>query len=108
MTEWKYILAEDGKTPIIEPDVIKWARWFEKSNRRVAFDQIGSTEISTVFLGIDHRFHSGGPPILWETMIFHSNFEELQHYQERYTSWEDAVKGHHRAVLLVMEKQPKQ
>lgn len=104
MSEHKYILAEDGKTPVAEPDVIKWATWFETADRRVGFEQIGPVKVSTVFLGIDHdfSFHSDQPAILWETMIFGAT-GELEHYQERYTSYEDALRGHVRAVNLVIE-----
>lgn len=102
MNEWKYILAEDGRTPIAEPDVMKWAIWLEKANRRVGYDEIGSVKVSTVFLGLDHRWspHSHEPPILWETMIFGAT-GELADYQERYTSYEDALAGHHVAVQEV-------
>jgi hypothetical protein len=63
-----YTLTSHGK-PTREYHVGKWNRWFESADRRVAVDTIGESRISTVFLGIDHSFH-GGPPILWETMIF--------------------------------------
>src|SRR6266481_6098484 len=65
-----YILDGSGN-PIFEPDVIKWAQWFEKTEcRRVAKERIGDSEISTVFLGLDHNFGAEGPPVLWETMVF--------------------------------------
>ena len=64
-----YILDADGN-PRPEPDVIKWATWFEKGNRIVKQDQIGEVWVSTVFLGLDHDFTGKGPPILWETMTF--------------------------------------
>lgn len=55
--------------------------------------------VSTVFLGIDHRFwNTEDKPILWETMIFGG---EHDGYQERYTSHEDALAGHERALNLV-------
>ena len=52
--------------------------------------------VSTVFLGIDHSFGEG-PPILWETMIFDGPHDQ---FQERYTSKEEAIAGHERAMLL--------
>jgi hypothetical protein len=66
----KYILDENG-VPRQEPDLIKWAKWFENhGDRRVAETTVGEVWISTVFLGIDHNFSGEGPPILWETMTF--------------------------------------
>lgn len=94
----RYIL-EDG-IPVLEPDLLKWAKWFENAeeNRRVAWTEIGDIKVSTVFLGIDHNFFGGGAPILFETMIFGGEHDE---YQERYYTLEEAVIGHEKAVSLV-------
>lgn len=54
--------------------------------------------VSTVFLGFNHAPLGSGTPILWETMIFGGQHSE---YQERYTSHEDALAGHQRALELV-------
>lgn len=54
-------------------------------------------EVSTVFLRHNHAF-MGGPPILWETMIF-GPIMDLD--QWRYYSPEEATVGHHNAVRLV-------
>ena len=73
-----------------------WARWFERSNRRVDSTEVGQYRVSTVFLGLDHSF--GGPaPLLFETMIFplESMSEE---FCQRYATWEEAVAGHQEAV----------
>jgi hypothetical protein len=64
-----YILDDDGN-PRPEPNLIKWAMWFEKTDRSVAQTKIGEAVVSTVFLGVDHNFNPTGPPILWETMVF--------------------------------------
>ncbi|MFQ5741970.1 MAG: hypothetical protein ACE5HV_00095 [Acidobacteriota bacterium] len=69
MSTDKYIL--DGRTSILEPDLIKWAEWFE-ANRgacRVARDEIGEAVVSTIFLGMDHQL-GDGPSILFETLVF--------------------------------------
>lgn len=72
----------------------QWSRMFEDLElRSVAQDDVGDTHISTVFLGIDHNWGSG-PPLLFETMIFGS--DDL--LWERYTTWEEAEKGHAAAV----------
>ena len=89
-----YIL-KDGQP--VKAELLVWAKWFEKSERTVAKDEIGKVLVSTVFLGLDHRFGSG-PPVLWETMIFGGEHND---FQERYTSVEDALEGHKHAVELV-------
>jgi len=63
---------------------------------------VGPFLVSTVFLGIDHNW-GGGPPLIFETMIFNQGPESErpwhEEYQERYSTWEQAEAGHARAVL---------
>ncbi|MEI6177668.1 MAG: hypothetical protein WCS43_12315 [Verrucomicrobiota bacterium] len=56
----KYTLNENG-TPVHEPDLKKWASWFQTADRKVALETIGETKVSTVFLGLDHNFTGEGP-----------------------------------------------
>ena len=58
---------------------------------------IRSVWISTVWLGLDHNLWSGGPPLIYETMVFPGGtYREL--YCERYATEEQARAGHERAV----------
>lgn len=69
----------------------EWGAWREDFSRSiVAKDRIGDVEVSTVFLGLDHGY-SGGPPVLFETMIFGG---PMTHYQWRYRTWERAAAWH--------------
>ncbi len=88
-----YIL--DGHKVIEEPDISKWAQWFQVGDRVVKKttlqDKEGiSVKISTVFLGLDHSF-SDGPPLLFETMVFGG---ELDQEMDRCTTWDEAVIMH--------------
>jgi hypothetical protein len=95
MTERYYILVNHEAQP--EPDLLKWADWFNKpANRKVAKTQIGSRLVSTIFLGIDHRFLGNGPPLLFETMIFGP--DRSDDYQERCSTWQEAEEQHARAI----------
>ena len=95
----KYTLDENGN-PVFEPDLIKWAKWIESEKRTVANETVGDSKISTVFLGIDHAF-DGGPPVLWETMVFGG---ELDQHQERCGgSQPQAQKMHNRMVQMVKD-----
>ena len=71
MTNNKYVLNDKGE-PVLEPDLITWAQWFETSwpARNVAREEVGDYVVSTVFLGLDHQFGDDGPPLVWETMVF--------------------------------------
>lgn len=83
-----YIL--EGKIPKQCDDISEWARQFQTQNRIVEQTKIGNVKISTVFLGVDHSF-DGGKPLLFETMIFGGDEDG---YQERYSTWDEAVIGH--------------
>ena len=55
--------------------------------------------VSTVWLGIDHRFGEG-PPLIFETMIFPSKdglLHELD--QDRYSTETEAIVGHKAMVV---------
>jgi hypothetical protein len=90
-----YILDADNH--VIGVDVVTWGRWWaEFTNRSVGMTQITSEiEVSTVFIGVDHRHYGKGPPLLFETMIFGG---PLDGHQWRYASWDDAEAGHAAAV----------
>ncbi len=78
MNPRNYILDDKGN-PVIERDLVTWARWMENfQNRRVADERIGDSRISTVFLSLDHNWSGVGPPVLWETMVFGGKLNEEQ------------------------------
>ncbi|MHC1766128.1 MAG: hypothetical protein AB9869_17810 [Verrucomicrobiia bacterium] len=77
----------------------EWADAEKGESWRVSFDQVGSLEVSTVFLGIAH---SGLPasmqhkekPDLFETMVF--GMPET--VAVRYKTWAEAEQGHRQIV----------
>lgn len=91
----KYIL--DGKKAVPEPNLMKWAQWFESADRVVKQEMIGDVKVSTVFLGLDHSFGEGGP-MLFETMIFGGKHDEDQ---DRCSTWEQAEEMHQKAINKV-------
>ena len=107
----KYIL--DGhKAVLCDDDLMKWAKWLETTDRKVARTDIPVPQwkyllgkifkikkyepirISTVFLGLNHCFREG-TPLLFETMVFGGKLDEEM---ERYSTWEEAEEGHKRWV----------
>lgn len=96
-----YILNDDHT--VRKAELMEWARAFEDmSKRRVALDKVGGASISTVFLGLDHSF-GGGPPLIFETLI-----QGGEHDQDmwRYSTWDEAVEGHKKAVSLARQSEP--
>lgn len=104
MSNW-YIL-DNNHNPISKP-VLEAAKWIEDNpNRKVVkqdrFEDENGVEIfvSTVFLSLDHAWNSP-TPVLWETMIFGGEHDQ---YQERYSSYKDALEGHEKAITLITKK----
>lgn len=97
----RYIL--EGHTPVLCPGLLKWGRWFESADRQVAETIQGDVRVSTVFLGLDHNHWGRGPPILFESMAFvgHDSVD-----LNRYSTWEEAEKGHRRMVAKVFKATP--
>jgi hypothetical protein len=62
---------------------------------------LGEVQVSTVFLGLDHNFGFGRKPLLFETMIFGGKHDQ---YQERYSTYKEAEKGHAVALELAMRE----
>jgi len=64
---------------------------------------VGDYVVSTVDLGLDHSF-GDGPPLYYETMIFKKKDDEIDwggEYQERYSTEEQAIIGHQKAIEYV-------
>lgn len=94
----KFYLLDENKKPY-EVSLQESYKIYDDPNMKITKqDKIGDILVSTVFLGMDHSYEKQGNPILWETMIFGG---EHDLYQERYSSHEDALIGHQRALDLV-------
>lgn len=97
-----YILDKNGK-PRSELNLFKWAEWFEDfENRMVKQSFIGELCVSTVFLALDHRVGKKGPPILWETIVFSPQGNELD--CDRCSGNREQAEAMHELMLLKWTK----
>ncbi len=65
----------------------------------VGDDTVNGLRISTVFLGLCHNFNpNNNVPIVFETMVFNN---DSVIYMARYTTWDEAIAGHKRAIQWV-------
>ncbi len=119
----KYIL-ENGEPKKVD-DPIEWATWFGTAARAQRQDVMAlrrrrpgssrkrlrhwcrqkgepvhfeSVMVSTIFLGLDHNFFEGGPPVLWETMVFGG---EQDRAMWRYSDREEALRLHEEVVEAI-------
>lgn len=88
-------ILDDAGNIVLTSDIIAWAKWFETADRHVGKTEVGDSVVSTVFLGVDHSFSAGGPPLWYETMIFGKGFEDEQW---RYSTKEEAQEGHRKPL----------
>ena len=93
-----YVLDENNN-PVPAEDSIAFKARRNNSNRIIGRTNIGDVLISTVFLTIDHNFSGIGDPILFETMIFGG---KNYGYQERYSTYKEAIAGHEKAVRAII------
>ena len=77
----------------------EWALLFEDTAaRRIGYDETPSGHlVSTVWLGLDHRFGEG-PPLIFETMVFGPAESGHDLECERYSTEEEAKEGHARIL----------
>lgn len=96
MSEW----YDRNGEPI--PDLIAWAKKLEDpAYKRVAETTLPDGKwISTVWLGIDHRFGGDCPPLIFETMVFPSKDDMGDLDCDRYSTEAEALAGH----ALMVEK----
>lgn len=72
-------------------------RFGDMEYKRVAFDKVGEVEVSTVWLGLNHRFNEG-PPLIFETMVFGGPMDQECN---RYSTETEALAGHAHMVAVV-------
>jgi len=96
-----YILDENKNTRKVSDE--EFLEWNSRNTeaRRIALDELGGMTISTVFLGLDYSWDGSG--VVFETMVF-AKGSPLDQYQERYTTHEEALAGHAKAVSMVREE----
>lgn len=98
-----YILDGHDAVPC---NMERWSVWFQDADRRVALTETSLFTISTVFLGMDHSFGTGGDPLIFETMVFDkgsTNEAENVPFDTcvLYSTWDEAEEGHQTMVGMV-------
>jgi hypothetical protein len=91
-----YLLDDDHKPYQVTFEVYCQEYW--ESQRQVALTQNETVMVSTIFLGLDHRFFNDGPPILFETMVFGGPYDE---FQDRTCTWDEALEAHKEICAVV-------
>lgn len=114
--------SEPRETPVQLRERLKSVRFYDLSGQQISHDEwaamcveglphvgdnlIEGVHVSTVLMGIDHDFlGESSRPVIFETMIFCTDTplegSDLDHYQVRYCTREQAARGHEIACALV-------
>ena len=83
---------------VVEATMEEWSRDRAHRDHIVAQWTLGDVFVSTVFLGLDHRFGGKGPPQFFETMVFEG---PCHGHQERCSTWAEAEAQHERVCAMV-------
>ena len=97
MKEEYYILEGKTTQPV---NFLTWIMWFEKADRQIFRDTFGNIIVSTIFLGLDYNWGEG-ELLLFETIILGG---ELDGERQRYSTYEEAEKGHEAMVESVKDE----
>lgn len=91
-----YILADRVPVPA---DLHTWGLFMnDDANVIVKQEDIGALWVSTVFLGLDHNFSCKGPPLVFETKIFHA--DDGNTYADQCSTWLEAERMHAHGVSV--------
>lgn len=80
---------KDGSPLTLE----QWCEKYTEENKRIALTELPSgNRVSTIWLGLDHRYGEGAP-LIFETMVFPADsFSDLD--ADRYSTLAQAEAGH--------------
>jgi len=91
------VYDKEGK-PI--KNMLEWEELLRDFNyKRIALTNLPwGGKVSTVWLGLDHNWRLTGPPIIFETMVFDEDGKGNDLDMDRYSTLEEAIKGHEEMV----------
>lgn len=85
----------------------EWVNLFTPDYKRVAETTLpNGVYVSTVWLGLNHRYTDDGPPLIFETMAFENSDFGRDLRQDRYATEEEALKGHEEMVEWAFKWSP--
>ena len=110
-----YIL-DDEHNPIKVNNLLGLINWFwiaakndsegkgKKPTLRVALTELrDGRRVSTIFSALDYNCGSG-KPLLFETKVYKKDSDPKRQLIERYSTWDEAKKGHKRIVKKLRDE----
>ena len=80
-------------------DFMEWAKLLEDKDYKIIKQQVltNGKFVSTVYLGLNHNYGEG-KPLIFETMVFPKKGDYQDLDTDRYSTLEEAKKGHQKLV----------
>ena len=94
----KHYILDVNNNPVASSEH-DWAKWFATQNRVIRRTETDNGIVSTVFTGLASRNNG---PFLWETLIMGGT---MNGEMDRYSSHDDAVKGHWSYVKKILNQE---
>ena len=90
-----------GRPPVKCSDLMEWSKKSNNTGRQVGYSVVQDVVVSTVFLCLDHSWKEEDGPILFETMVFGGDEDQMQ---VRYRTENEARNGHWDIFLKIRDK----
>jgi hypothetical protein len=92
----KLYKLDAARSVVLAASVLEWGEALEHGEGRpVAVTRLPMAEVSTVFLGVNHRRFGEGPPLVFETAIFpRGALGSGVNIFGRWATWAEAEAGH--------------
>lgn len=87
----------DGRIDLVPVDGAAMTDTAFRHRWQIVTELPGGARVSTVFLALDHAYLPGGPPMLYETMVFGGPVDQTQK-RYRYSTRAEAEIGHAKYV----------
>jgi hypothetical protein len=97
-----HLFKLEGHEVVPVNNVYDWCDWMDAGNLTVDWTTVDGFGVSTCFLGLAPPESRDGPPLLFETVLMRG--QRLVRLLERYTTWDDAEKGHKKWTQAVRDK----
>ncbi len=103
-----YYKLDENKN-VVPSSLEEWTNFIEgrtSESKHVGDDEIRNIRISTIFLGIPYGFDIDDLPLVFETMVFDSDENDI--YMKRYSTYKQAEEGHQDALAWVKNGCPRE
>ena len=102
MNDHKYWILDEDNIPVSTSSIIEWGEFMQSEKKIIQQNKVDEYVLSTVFLGVDHRWIGSPDPVLFETMLFDGKGDPV--FTNRYFTYDQARAFHNEYLALLIKK----